>query len=129
MKTFIHNLIADAKAALSRQDARRAVALVVMLLGMSICAHAQGTADTVASELQTQVNPYVNLGIKIFGGLMAIGGFVVAFQGFTGREEGFDKVFKIGTGLIGISLGVLCITKTAVITSWLNLANAFTTSS
>ena len=121
-------LLADIKAALSRQDVRRTIGMMVMFFGLSVCLQA-GTADTVATELQTQVNPYVNLGIKIFGGLIAIGGFVVSFQGFTGREEGFDKVFKIGTGLIAIALGVLCITKTSVITTWLSLAQAFNTTS
>lgn len=120
----IPQLVADTRATLSRQDFRRVAVLVVLLLGMGVCAQAQD-ATTVAGALQTTVNPYVTLGIRLFGGLVAIGGFVVAFQGFTGREEGFDKVFKIGTGLIGIALGTICISQTATITQWLALANAF----
>ena len=117
--------------ALPQFNLRRAVLLLVLFLGLSAIASAQGTdggASSVSTALGSSTNGYITLGIKIFGGLLTLGGFVVAFNGFTGREEGFDKVFKIGTGLLGIGLGVLCIGQTPALMSWLSLTSVFAAS-
>lgn len=121
---FLTSLVENAKAQLKNRDLHKALLFVAL---MAIGTQAHAGASTIATELQTSVSPYLNLGLKLFGAMIALGGLIVAFNGFTGRDEGFDKVFKLGTGFIGIALGIVCITKTAVIITWLNLSNAFST--
>jgi len=123
MKLFTR-LAQSAKAQLRNRDLHKALLFVAM---MALGTQAHAGASTIASELQTSVSPYLNLGLKLFGAMIALGGLVVGFNGFTGRDEGFDKVFKLGTGFVGIALGIVCITKTATIITWLNISNAFST--
>jgi len=132
----MNNLIARAKAlgemALNRIKTDRVMQralLVALMLGMaSVASAAQadtGGVDAITTALESNVTPYLKLGIRLFGGMVALGGFVVGFNGFTGRDEGFDKVFKIGVGFVGIALGIVCIGNTPAIITWLNLDSAF----
>ncbi len=108
--------------------ARRAAMIAAVLLLSTVTATAGGGGATaIAGQLQTTANPYINLGIRLFGGLCGIGGLVVGFNGITGNEEGYQKVVKIGTGLIGIALGVVCIAQTTTIRTMLNLDTMFST--
>ncbi len=131
----MNNLIARAKAlgemALNRIKTDRVMQralLVALMLGMASAAQAgtgTGGVDAITTALESNVTPYLKLGIRLFGGMVALGGFVVGFNGFTGRDEGFDKVFKIGVGFVGIALGIVCIANTPAIITWLNLSSAF----
>jgi len=129
----MNNLIARAKAlgemALNRIKTDRVMQralLVALMLGMASAAQAgTGGVDAITTALENNVTPYLKLGIRLFGGMVALGGFIVGFNGFTGRDEGFDKVFKIGVGFVGIALGIVCIGNTPAIITWLNLDSAF----
>jgi len=106
------------------RNIRRAVVMTALVLAGATLSANTGAQD-VATSLNTNAMPYLRLGLRVFGGMIALGGFVVGFNGFTGRDEGFEKVFKIGMGFVGIALGIMCIGKTEQIIQWLNLDKAF----
>jgi hypothetical protein len=99
----------------SRIDYRTALRAVTMaavvLVGANIAAHASA-AGMFSSAMNTSGAPsLLNRGMKIFGGFLAIGGISLTINGFTGRDEGFDKVVKIGVGIITLAMGVYFVTK------------------
>jgi hypothetical protein len=126
MKRKFQCILADVREAVASRETQRALAVLVIMLAMSSQAHA---ASSIADQLQQTVNPYVNMGIRVFGAIASLAGMYIAFKGFVGHEQGWEKIGTIGSGLIAIGFGIVCIGKTGVIVGWLNLSSAFSTGS
>lgn len=113
----------------TNRSLQRTALFAVALVASNILSAGAGNtgAQAMADGLRTNIMPYIILGFRLFGLAIAVGGFVVGFNGLTGREEGFEKVFKLFLGFLGIGLGIFCIVGTPTIITWLNVENAFTT--
>ena len=57
---------------------------------------------------------------------MAIGGLLQLIGGFTGNEEGYHKVAKVGGGILLMSCGVYVLMHTDVMYSTFHLDALFT---
>ena len=115
--------------AIAKSTRRRQVRLCIAYLcfiAATSAAWCQSTAATLAGNLQTEGQPWIYWSLRIVGGMMAIGGLLQLVGGFTGNEEGYHKVVKVGGGILLMSIGVYVIAHTDTLYTTLNLGNLFT---
>lgn len=93
----------------------------------TVCMTASADATAIAGQMKTRATPWIILGLRIFGGCLSISGLVVSILGFVGRDEGFDKVTKIGVGILMIAIGVYMLASPDSIMTNLSLDKLFET--
>jgi hypothetical protein len=120
-------LLLDGYLCLKAFFGSRDVQKTLLVVGLVTVGSAlQANSDTIElTELQTAAQGWIYFGLRAFGGLLSAGGMTVAIMGFVGRDEGFDKVFKIGSGLLMLGLGIWMISNPNTIYTTLNLNKVF----
>lgn len=111
------------RAAMNSTGFRKAALLaVVFLAGTALSAQ---TAETLASNLQTEGQAWIYWVMRIIGGFMALGGLWALIKGMDDSAEGLGKATKVGGGLLLMLIGVYILANTASLYTTLNLAKLF----
>lgn len=107
----------------TRREARAAITTVA-LMGLSTALSA-GTPQALATAVGTNGNGWLLWALRIVGGLMSVGGLLAAVAGFTGSEEGYGKVVKVGVGLLLLAIGGYMLTSAPTLITTLGLDKMF----
>jgi hypothetical protein len=107
---------------LKRREIRMAFA---MLLAFGLSSTLSATPQALATAVGTNGGGWLLWALRIVGGMMAIGGILAAVSGFTGTEEGYGKVVKVGVGLLLLAIGGYTLTSAPALITTLGLANMF----
>jgi len=109
------------RALVQRTDVRVALLVLLSAAVNSLSASPQA----LATALGTNGQGWLLWALRIMGGLMAIGGIVSSVDGFTGTEEGYRKVTKVGGGLLLLAIGGYCLGNAATLITTLHLDQMF----
>ena len=105
---------------------RREVRVGLMLaLAFCLTSTLSATPQALATAVGTNGNGWLLWSLRIVGGMMAIGGLLAAVSGFTGSEEGYGKVVKVGVGLLLLAIGGYTLTSAPTLITTLGLQNMF----
>jgi len=107
---------------LSRRDVRMGL---MMALVFTLTSTLSATPQALATAVGTNGNGWLLWSLRIVGGMMAIGGILAAVSGFTGSEEGYGKVVKVGVGLLLLAIGGYTLTSAPTLITTLGLQNMF----
>jgi len=99
--------------------------VIAMLLAFGITSTLSATPQALATAVGTGGNGWLLWALRIVGGFMALGGLLAAVSGFTGTEEGYGKVVKVGVGLLLLAIGGYMLTSAATLITTLGLNNMF----
>jgi hypothetical protein len=81
---------------------------LVAILGLfGVTASADDAGSVFESTLSSSgAGRILDRGMRVFGGFLVIGGIAMTINGFTGRDEGYEKAVKIGIGVLALALGM-----------------------